>query len=191
MSYLIFVIVETYMLQCDEIYLDESSLSSKCDHCTCSSPNIYNSSTYNCTSPNDNTTTCTSLYQCIDGSANALCSTNCTCASGYGWIATSSRCLAYNDGTHAAGSIADCYDQTGFSKYSAGLCSCLYLWDNSLLKRGLIGIYHQVTPKHLQKYCEEFGFRYNSRKITDKERFDMVLKRTEGVKLQYNALITK
>ena len=54
----------------------------------------------------------------------------------------------------------------------------------SLLKRGLIGIYHQVTPKHLQKYCEEFGFRYNSRKITDKERFDMVLKRTEGVKLR-------
>lgn len=61
----------------------------------------------------------------------------------------------------------------------------------SLLKRGILGIYHSVTPKHLQKYCNEFGFRYNSRKITDKERFDMALVRTEGVKLQYNMLIAK
>ena len=61
----------------------------------------------------------------------------------------------------------------------------------SLLKRGIIGIYHQVSPKHLQPYCNEFGFRYNSRKITDKERFDMALVRTEGVKLQYNMLIAK
>ena len=61
----------------------------------------------------------------------------------------------------------------------------------SLLKRGIVGIYHQVTPKHLATYCEEFGFRYNSRKITDKERFDMVLKRVEGVKLNYNMLISK
>jgi transposase-like protein len=61
----------------------------------------------------------------------------------------------------------------------------------SLLKRGILGIYHSVTPKHLQKYCNEFGLRYNSRKITDKERFDMVLRRAEGVKLQYNMLIAK
>lgn len=59
----------------------------------------------------------------------------------------------------------------------------------SLLKRGIIGIYHQVTPKHLQRYCEEFGFRYNSRRITDKQRFDVTLKRTEGFKLQYSTLI--
>jgi transposase-like protein/IS1 family transposase len=59
----------------------------------------------------------------------------------------------------------------------------------SLLKRGIIGIYHQITPKHLQAYCEEFGFRYNSRKITDKDRFDITLKRTEGIRLQYSELI--
>ena len=61
----------------------------------------------------------------------------------------------------------------------------------SLLKRGVIGIYHQVTPKHLQTYCNEFGFRYNTRKIDDKSRFDMALVRTEGVKLQYQTLISK
>jgi transposase-like protein len=41
----------------------------------------------------------------------------------------------------------------------------------SLLKRGIFGIYHQVSPKHLNKYCDEFTYRYNTRTITDSERF--------------------
>lgn len=35
----------------------------------------------------------------------------------------------------------------------------------SHLKRGIYGIYHQVSHKHLQRYCHEFAFRYNSRQI--------------------------
>ena len=33
----------------------------------------------------------------------------------------------------------------------------------SLLKRGVIGQFHYVTPKHLNKYIDEFCFRYNNR----------------------------
>jgi transposase-like protein len=33
----------------------------------------------------------------------------------------------------------------------------------SLLKRGIIGQYHYVTPHHLQKYLNEFNFRFNER----------------------------
>ncbi len=45
----------------------------------------------------------------------------------------------------------------------------------SLLKRGIFGIYHQVSPKHLNKYCDEFTYRYNTRKTTDPERFVFTL----------------
>jgi transposase-like protein len=33
----------------------------------------------------------------------------------------------------------------------------------SLLKRGLGGVYHSVSSKHLQSYCDEYSFRYNRR----------------------------
>ena len=41
----------------------------------------------------------------------------------------------------------------------------------SHLKRGIKGIYHVVSPKHLQKYCNEFAYRYNTRKLDDMQRF--------------------
>ena len=41
----------------------------------------------------------------------------------------------------------------------------------SILKRGIVGIYHLVTAKHLPKYCKEFVYRYNTRNMTDGERF--------------------
>ncbi len=33
----------------------------------------------------------------------------------------------------------------------------------SLLKRGISGVYHSVSPKYLQTYLDEYGFRYNHR----------------------------
>ncbi|MGC4037037.1 MAG: IS1595 family transposase [Chitinophagaceae bacterium] len=60
----------------------------------------------------------------------------------------------------------------------------------SLLKRSIIGIYHQVTPKHLSRYCDETMYRYNSRKIKDVERFALSLKNAEG-RLRYVTLTKK
>jgi len=37
----------------------------------------------------------------------------------------------------------------------------------SLLKRGIVGIYHFTSEKHLQRYVDEFVFRYNSRDLDE------------------------
>lgn len=59
----------------------------------------------------------------------------------------------------------------------------------SILKRGLYGIYHQVSEKHLERYLDEFAARFNSRDLSTKDRFDQFLKDSESV-LNYNTLIT-
>ena len=39
-----------------------------------------------------------------------------------------------------------------------------------ILKRGLNGIYHSVSKKHLHRYLAEFQYRYNMRELTDGQR---------------------
>jgi transposase-like protein len=58
----------------------------------------------------------------------------------------------------------------------------------ALLKRSIIGIYHQVSPKHLHRYCEETSYRYNTRKIKDVNRFMDAMQKTAG-RLTYNKLV--
>jgi transposase-like protein len=58
----------------------------------------------------------------------------------------------------------------------------------SLFKRGLNGIYHQVTHKHLDAYCVEFAFRYNSRELKDVERWNLALTQSQK-RLPYKVLI--
>ena len=61
----------------------------------------------------------------------------------------------------------------------------------SLLKRGIYGIYHQTSSKHLHRYCVEFSFRYNTRKLTEEERFIEALKMAYEKRLKYQDLIKK
>jgi transposase-like protein len=59
----------------------------------------------------------------------------------------------------------------------------------SLLKRGIYGIYHHASPKHLHRYCDEFAFRFNARKESNNERFNFPL--INSPKLTYQELIAK
>ena len=61
----------------------------------------------------------------------------------------------------------------------------------SHLKRGINGIYHHVSPKHLQLYCDEYSYRWNTRDMTDGERFDDWFSRIEGKRLTYQSLVRK
>lgn len=58
-----------------------------------------------------------------------------------------------------------------------------------LLKRKINGIHHQVSPKHLHRYCIEFTFGYNNRELNSYEKFRTALKGTEG-RLLYKELIS-
>lgn len=49
----------------------------------------------------------------------------------------------------------------------------------ALLKRGIVGQYHKVSIRYLNKYIDEFCFRYNHRK--NKNVFDLMLNRAVGV----------
>ena len=60
----------------------------------------------------------------------------------------------------------------------------------SQLKRGIIGVYHQVSPKHLHRYCHEFGYKYNTRKVKDTIRFEDAIKRVNNARITYADLIS-
>ncbi len=61
----------------------------------------------------------------------------------------------------------------------------------SLFKRGIYGIFHQVSPQHLHRYCSEFQYRYNTRKNLDVTRFSNSIKNSANYRLTYNELIGK
>jgi len=58
----------------------------------------------------------------------------------------------------------------------------------SQLKRSVIGIYHHVTRKHMQKYVNEFVFRYNCRNLGVQEQMNIFIKNMD-CRLKYKDLI--
>src|SRR3990167_1031601 len=61
----------------------------------------------------------------------------------------------------------------------------------ALLKRGVTGTFHHVSEQHIDRYVDEFAFRYNARKLTDSERAQRAMKGAEGKRLMYRATIKK
>lgn len=55
----------------------------------------------------------------------------------------------------------------------------------SILKRGVFGVYHRLSKKHLHRYCTEFDFRWNHRKMKDGERMEAMIARIGGKRLSY------
>jgi transposase-like protein len=58
----------------------------------------------------------------------------------------------------------------------------------STFKRGKYGIYHSMSFKHLQAYCNEYAHRANTKQLKDGERFTLQLANLEG-RLSYNQLV--
>jgi transposase-like protein len=59
----------------------------------------------------------------------------------------------------------------------------------SLLKRGIVGSFHQISAKHLHRYLTEFQYRFNARK--DADRFGKTLKAmVDSPAMPYRELIS-
>lgn len=60
----------------------------------------------------------------------------------------------------------------------------------NILKKQIVGIHHSVSPKHLQRYCNEISYRFNNRQLVQDEKFCKALTQCEG-RLKYSQLIAK
>jgi transposase-like protein len=58
----------------------------------------------------------------------------------------------------------------------------------SILKRGVIGVYHHWSAAHLHRYLAEFDFRYSTKDISDRERADQNLVGIGGKRLTYRRI---
>jgi len=61
----------------------------------------------------------------------------------------------------------------------------------SILKRGINGVYHQVSEAHLHRYLAEFDYRYNHRSglgVNDTERCEKAIKNMVGKRLTYRRI---
>jgi transposase-like protein len=55
----------------------------------------------------------------------------------------------------------------------------------ALLKRGIVGSFHHVSPEHLHRYCDEFPFRWDHRSIDDSPITEIAIRQTKGKRLSY------
>src|SRR5581483_11366360 len=55
----------------------------------------------------------------------------------------------------------------------------------ALLKRGVTGTFNHVSEEHLDRYVDEFAFRYNNRKIEDGQRTVEAIRNAKGKRLYY------
>ena len=61
----------------------------------------------------------------------------------------------------------------------------------AVLKRGLIGVYHHASPKHLGRYVDEFAFRLNEGNVKNHtlSRLDSFVSAVPGKRITYKELI--
>jgi transposase-like protein len=55
----------------------------------------------------------------------------------------------------------------------------------ALMKRGIMGIYHNVSREYLHRYLWQFDFIWNNRHMNDGERTELMIRSAEGKRLMY------
>jgi transposase-like protein len=61
----------------------------------------------------------------------------------------------------------------------------------AIVKRGLMGIHHAVSPTHLHRYLAHWDFLWNCRKMNDGDRTIAAIRAADGKRLMYRGPIAK
>ncbi len=61
----------------------------------------------------------------------------------------------------------------------------------ALFKRGVVGSFHHISKRHMNRYLNEFSFRWDLRKVSDAERTDEAIRASDGKRLMYRDPVTK
>jgi hypothetical protein len=80
----------------------------------------------------------------------------------------------------------------GAGEYVRGACSTNGIESVfAVMKRGLIGVYHHASPKHLGRYVNEFAFRLNEGDVSHHtlDRLASLFSAAIGRRLTYKELI--
>ena len=56
---------------------------------------------------------------------------------------------------------------------------------HALVKRGIVGIYHNISREYLHRYLWQYDFLWNTRKMNDGERTVLAIREAEGKRLMY------
>ena len=59
----------------------------------------------------------------------------------------------------------------------------------ALMKRGYHGTYHKMSPKHLDRYVDEFSGRFNQRPLDTGDQMTAMVRGMDGKRLRYQDLI--
>ncbi|MCC6575282.1 MAG: IS1595 family transposase [Planctomycetes bacterium] len=61
----------------------------------------------------------------------------------------------------------------------------------AIVKRGIYGVFHSVSPEHLSRYLAEFAFKYNYRDVDDGQRTEAAIRASVGRRLMYKDYVAR
>jgi len=103
------------------------------------------------------------------------------------------RAAIMSDEMHSYKGIGDEFDgghhtvKHGAKEYARGPVNTNTVESSfALVKRGIIGTYHNVSKEYLHRYIWQFDFVWNTRKMNDGERTVEAIRAAEGKRLMYS-----
>lgn len=105
---------------------------------------------------------------------------------------TNADTVVFTDGHRAYRALPRAHESVehGVGEYVRGMAHTNGIesfW--SLLKRGYVGTYHQLSAKHLHRYVNEFAGRHNQRPLDTADQMAGTVRRLDGKRLPYADLV--